>query len=127
MIEFLLLKGKKVIFAIDFPELGEDPLLCFKRSFSLTTKPSKDCVLERKIVATRQEEYRTLIHKIQQRIPALLVYDPISAFCNQDKCYGKRNDIIYYGDDDHLNLEGSRLLATHFKNWLLKESNTIQQ
>lgn len=122
MIEFLLLKGKKVILAVDFPELGEDPSLCLKRLLSLTGRPSKDCIIDRKVVDARQAEYRTLIQKIQNRIPGLLVYDPIPAFCDQEKCYGKSSGVIYYGDDDHLNLEGSRLLGSHFKNWFLKEA-----
>lgn len=120
MIEFLLLKGKKVIFAIDYPELGKDPLLCLKRPFSFTERQT--CILDRKIVDKRQEEYRVLVERIKQKVPSLLVYDPILAFCDQDKCYGKRNDIIYYGDDDHLNLDGSRLLTNHFTNWFINEA-----
>ena len=115
-IKFLLSKGKKVIFAIDFPELGEDPLLCIKRSFSLTGSKSK-CILERYIVDVRQKEYRELVKQLKQQIPELLLYDPTSAFCDHDKCYGKKNNIIY-GDSHHLNIEGSKLLMDDFKRFL---------
>lgn len=117
MIEFLLSKGKKVIFAVDYPELGMDPLLCRKRSFSLTA-PLSECILKKHIVSKRQEEYRKLIQEIKQYTPDVLIYDPTSAFCEHDKCYGAKGDIIYYGDTHHLNIEGSRLLMNDFKNWL---------
>jgi hypothetical protein len=48
---------------------------------------------------------------------SLLIYDPTNLFCNEKKCYGKKNDIIYYADDDHLNLEGSKILVDDFKKW----------
>jgi hypothetical protein len=119
-IKFLQEKGKKVIFAIDFPELGENPSLCFKRTFSLT-RNLKSCLVERYAVDLRQKEYRELIQQIQQQTPGLLVYDPISAFCGNNHCYGKRGDMIYYADDDHLNLEGSKLINNHFKEWFTRE------
>ena len=121
MIEFLLSKGKKVIFAIDYPELGIDPTTCLKRPFYLSNKERSDCLLGRNVVDERQKEYRDLVTKIQLRVPSIIVYDPYEIFCNQAKCDGKKGDTILYGDDDHLNLEGCKLLMHHFKSWLLEQ------
>jgi peptidoglycan/LPS O-acetylase OafA/YrhL len=121
IIRFLQLKGKKVILMIDFPELGIDPESCFKRKLSLYKDRCNDCTLERGVVDARQKEYREMIQSIQHSVPNLLVYDPTPAFCSKDKCYGKMGSVIYYGDDDHLNLNGSTLLINHFKNWFSKE------
>jgi hypothetical protein len=114
--------GKKVIFAIDIPELGVDPRTCFKRPINISKQDAADCLVHRDVVQARQKEYRELVAKIQQRVPSLLVYDPISAFCDDIKCYGKKNNIIYYYDDDHLNTEGAKLLINHFYKWLIKKA-----
>ena len=118
MIKFLLSKGKKVIFMIDYPELGIDPALCFKRLFSLSKNEKHSCLLDKTIVDTRQKEYRELVTRIQEQVPSLIIYDALPAFCDKDICYGKKNNVIYYGDDDHLNIVGSDILIRHFKNWL---------
>lgn len=97
---------------MDWPELGEDPNLCLARSFSCNT-----CIIKRSTIDERQKEYRQLVKQIQDEVPNLLVYDPIDAFCDKEQCYGKK-DVIYYGDDNHLNFAGSTLLINHFKQWL---------
>ncbi len=120
IVKLLLSKGKKVIFVIDFPELGIDPATCRKRKFSMK-KGIANCLLDKNIVDARQREYRQIIRKMQQQVPSLIIYDPISAFCNGNICYGKRDEIIYYGDYDHLNRNGSELIGKHFKDFLLKQ------
>ncbi|XVN42678.1 MAG: SGNH hydrolase domain-containing protein [Candidatus Rickettsia vulgarisii] len=120
-IEYLLAQGKKVIFVIDFPELGVEPTSCLKRVVNIYQKEISNCLVNRRVVDERQKEYRELVNQIQQKVPSLIIYDPITAFCDEEKCYGKRNDIIYYSDNNHLNLEGSKLLINHFKNWFFDE------
>jgi peptidoglycan/LPS O-acetylase OafA/YrhL len=126
MARWLISKGKKVIFAADFPELGVEPQSCVSRSLSFSKKKASACLLQRSVVDERQRLYRELIMDVQRQVPSILVYDPTSAFCDQDICYGKRDNIIYYGDDDHLNQNGSGVLFEHFKAWLLNQGILLQ-
>jgi peptidoglycan/LPS O-acetylase OafA/YrhL len=118
LINFLISLGKKVIFAVDIPELGIDPKSCIKRAINPTNKNIHNCLIDKKEVDARQKEYRELIAEIQKRCPSLLVYDPTPAFCDELYCYGKKGDIIYYNDDDHLNVAGAQILYNHFMKWL---------
>jgi hypothetical protein len=119
-ITFLHQKGKKVIFVIDVPELGEDPKLCVDRLFH----KASPCIIARNIVDERQKEYRALVQEIKRKAPDLLIYDATAPFCDEEKCYGKR-DVIYYGDDDHLNLHGSEFLIKDFILWLSKQGISL--
>lgn len=117
-IDYLISKGKKVIFAIDIPELGIDPVnSCVRRATNLNSNIVSNCIIKRESVDNRQREYRELVAKIKKRVPSLLVYDPISLLCDQENCYGKKGEIFLYGDDDHLSVEGGKLLTDHFKKW----------
>jgi hypothetical protein len=39
------------------------------------------------------------------------VVDPASLLCDDLKCMASRNGVSYYFDDDHLSLDGARLVA----------------
>ncbi len=119
-IKFLQSKGKKVIFAIDVPELGMDLKSCFKRLVNISNRDVANCTNDRTIMDARQKEYRELIVKIQQKVPNLLIYDPTSAFCDENKCYGKRDGIALYLDANHLNIEGAKVLGQDFKKWAIE-------
>ncbi|UOO87927.1 acyltransferase [Vitreoscilla massiliensis] len=41
--------------------------------------------------------------------------DPLPYLCDQKQCYGSRNNVPYYFDDDHLSLRGARRLAPLFE------------
>ncbi len=117
LINYLISKGKKVIFIIDTPELGFDPKECLKRPLNFWKKMPA-CSLPRNEVDTRQKKYRELVAEIQKRTPSLLVYDPTHLFCDESKCYVKKNGIIIYADDDHLNDEGAKILVNDFVRWV---------
>jgi len=118
VINLLISKGKKVIFVIDWPELGIDPKSCVKRPMTITEREVSECIITRDTVNNRQKKYRELIAEIKTRVPSLMIYDPISVFCDNEKCYGKKDHIIYYLDDDHLNMRGAKLLIEDFQKWL---------
>lgn len=117
IIKEFIAKGKKVIFVIDTPELGIDPKSCFQRPFNFLMPEANSCLLDRHIVDERQKEYRNLVSLIKARVPELMVYDATTAFCDEKWCYGKKDQVIYYGDDDHLNSNGAEVLAKDFVNW----------
>ena len=117
LINFLNSQGKKVVFVIDNPAIGFDPKTCLKRPLNFWKKMSA-CSLDRSDVDARQKKYRELVAEIQKRVPSLLVYDPNHLFCDEHKCYVKKDDIILYYDQDHLNQEGAKILVNDFVKWV---------
>ena len=76
------------------------------------------CSLDRSEVDARQKKYRELVAEIQKRIPSLVVYDPTHLFCDKHRCYVKKDGVILYNDDDHLNDVGAKILINDFINWV---------
>jgi hypothetical protein len=109
----LIQMGKRVVFVIDWPELGIDPHGC-----AAARPESANCSVARTVVDARQKEYRELVAKIKQRNPGMLIYDSLPLFCDDEKCYGKDNQIIYYNDKDHLGILGSKKLLDAIGDWL---------
>ena len=117
IINFLESKNKKVIFAIDNPELGIDPTICLQRSINIFSKKVFDCSYSINLLNERNKEYHEAINEIKEKFPNLLVYDSTLVLCDNIKCYGKIGKDILYEDDDHLNVIGSNLLGKDFKKW----------
>ncbi len=112
--------GKKVVFVIDYPELGMDAKFCVEaRPFTFGKKPAVlSCVNPRSAVDARQKFYREKIAAIQRRNPGLLVYDTLPVFCSDTECTGKDDRHIFYHDDDHLSNSGSKMLLDKIVAWL---------
>ncbi|MFT3813111.1 MAG: acyltransferase family protein [Acidovorax sp.] len=107
----LLKQGKNVIFVVDPPELGENPRGCFSgRPVSITEKPFSSCSQDLSKVMERQAQYRSLIQKIKKDNPQMEIYDPLSIFCDEARCYGLRAGRMLYWDDDHVSVRGSELV-----------------
>jgi hypothetical protein len=124
---FLFQKGKKVIFVVDVPEIGFDPRKCIKKPIQIIDKEVSKCVVPRSEVDIRQKEYRELIAEIKKRVPELMVYDPTPIFCDSENCYAKKDDLLLYYDDDHLNHLGTKILIDDFNKWLQQQNSYINQ
>ena len=110
-IKKLLEQGKRVVFVIDPPELGENPRYCFSmRPVSITERSFSSCSHDRSKVIKHQAQYRSLVQKIQEDNPLMDTYDPIALFCDEMRCYGLREGRMLYLDDDHISVRGSELL-----------------
>lgn len=123
LVQQLLKSGKKVIFMVDWPELGASPKACIgSRLVSAGRSEGKsDCMNPRSIVDERQAEYRQLIGALQAKNPEMKVYDPLDIFCDENTCYGIKGTHVYYFDDDHISLRGSTLVIRDFQAWLGRE------
>lgn len=71
-------------------------------------------------VAIRRDQYQArnaYILQVQDRAHeqcGIGILDPLPYLCDDQFCYGSRNNIALYEDDNHLNLNGSALLAPMF-------------
>ena len=107
-LDALLAAEKKVTFLYDVPELGFDIRNCFSfRPMTMTTKVERPCAVSRKDFETRTEAYRTMVNKILSERPAIKVIDLSEALCDEQWCWGAKNDTLFYIDDDHLSHRGA--------------------
>lgn len=111
--ELSKLRNAKVIFAIDVPELGIDSG-CRRPWISLS-----DCYVDRAEFEQRTSGYRSLVYSIASDYPRIAVFDPTSAFCNEEVCSGYRKETGYlYRDADHLSEEGSLYFSMKLAEWM---------
>ena len=102
--------SKRAVLALDIPELDFDPEYCLGR-LSSSTRFGKQCAIERRSVDERQRNYRSVVQRLQSEYPRLTVFDPIPLLCDSVWCYAKRNGLLMYRGDNHLGVDGSRIVA----------------
>jgi peptidoglycan/LPS O-acetylase OafA/YrhL len=105
--------GKKVVFLHQVPEFGFYPPFCGPRPVPITGWSGRgSCTLPQGLVNARQAAYRRLLEPIQAQHASLAVVDPLPLLCDGALCsmIGGGGQFLYR-DDDHLNLEGGRLVA----------------
>lgn len=116
-------QGKKIIFALDIPELGIDngcnpgakrievgPIVLHTISGEV---PSTDCRIPKTEYIQRNNRYRSLVKAVASEFANITVFDPERLFCDDDWCYGYLPTVGYlYKNVDHLNAVGSNYLAS---------------
>ncbi len=111
-IERLLAKNKKIIFVIDWPEIGFDPQSCVdSRPLRLTDWVKQPCVLPRQDFEQRSREYRELVLSVLKDFPSVKVFDAPALLCDDQWCWAMKDHMLLYRDDHHLSIEGSRYLT----------------
>ena len=104
--------SRKIILVFQVPELGFDPKSCILRPFQSKVH---ECVVERKAVLARQENYRRLILKAVDNFKNTIIYDPIDIFCDPINCRPIKNGLMLYRDGDHVNITGAREILGDMK------------
>jgi hypothetical protein len=102
--------GRRVVLFLDVPELFFDPQYCDAR-LAQTTSGEKPCAVPRQATLARQSDYRAVVQRLQRENPLLVVFDPMPLLCDDEWCYAKRDSVLMYGDNNHVNQVGSRLIA----------------
>ncbi len=101
--------GKRVVFLHAVPELPFNARECIawapNRFVSRTPRPA--CQTARALTDARALEFRPLLDGILAKYPQVLVFDPVPLMCDDAACYGRRDGVLLYRDDDHLSLDGS--------------------
>jgi len=104
--------GKSISYFLQPPELGVPPRNCLGRPLELVSTAS--CAISVKEYRERMSEYRAILTKAKAAFPTMSVWDPQPLFCDVKRCQGLIENKLMYADDDHLSIEGSRLVAARF-------------
>lgn len=115
-IEFLINRNIKVVFVRDTPDLpGNLYDYCKLRS----PVESKDCVMDKSEVFRGRVLEDQLVERLHNEFPGMTIVDPLNLFCDESFCYLKKNGVLYFRDQHHLSISGSREVA----NMLLDKIN----
>jgi peptidoglycan/LPS O-acetylase OafA/YrhL len=108
----LVNSGLAVSYFLQVPELGVSPGTCMGRPFARTSAPS--CMVPVGAYMDRMHEYRKILARMQVLYPRLAILDPQPLLCDSTHCRAVLGNKLLYADDDHLSVEGSRVMAAHF-------------
>lgn len=114
------LKNGRVVFVIDWPELGiangcnyePKSIRLGRHTLRDSTPKPETCYIERDLYEARAGRYKTLVSSVSREFPSIQVFDPTELFCDSRLCRGtdpKGNP--WYRDWDHLSDEGSVYVA----------------
>ncbi len=109
-VQYLVDADKSVYYFLQVPELGVPAKNCLGRPLRLTK--TTDCVISLYEFRERMEEYRQNIKALTTKLSTLKLIDPLPLFCDELVCRGIINDTLFYADDDHLSVNGSRYVAS---------------
>jgi peptidoglycan/LPS O-acetylase OafA/YrhL len=115
----LVATKKHVIFVIDVPELGVEPINCrpgihvpvFGSSYLI--RGGQACVVSRKEYDDRALKYRTMVTRIAKEFPEVDLFDPTALFCDDQLCHGVKDGKMLYRDVDHLSDDGADYVVSH--------------
>ena len=115
-LDALLAAGKKVTFLHDVPELGFDIRRCFSfRPLSISPNDTHTCSLSRVDFEKRTSAFKTMVDKILTQRPEVKVIDLAKALCDEKRCYGSKDGVLFYIDDDHLSHRGSAYVVNKLR------------
>jgi peptidoglycan/LPS O-acetylase OafA/YrhL len=109
--------NKKVIYIVDAPEMGFAPETCVDvRPFKLINNKKATCGVPKEVFNKRNASYLTIVAAQVQAFPQVKFLYPSKYLCDDQFCYAKKGDTIFYRDDDHLSYEGSLRLGQLLEN-----------
>lgn len=120
----LLKAGKKVTFLYDVPELGFNIKRCANtRPISIASKVMTPCAVEKEKFLERNREFKTMTERVFNRYKDVRVIDLAEALCDSKYCYGAKDGVLFYTDDDHLSYRGAKFVTEKLKDKFGLDSN----
>jgi len=113
--------NKKILFVIDIPELGVDPLFCdvtgkkinfFGTEVRIRNPDNQKCNVSRDEYESRAGKYREVVFRVLADYPEVLLFDPLEFLCDEKICRGIVDGHALYRDADHLSAFGSAYIAS---------------
>lgn len=120
--------GKQVIFVMDWPELGFDPRSCVdNRPWRLTMHVRTPCAVALPAANSPTARYQQMVRNVLRQFPHARLWNTPEYFCDTEHCWGMKNGVMLYRDDNHLSMAGSLFLGEHFNREWLTVPPTLNQ
>lgn len=101
--------GKRVVVVFDVPILPFSPDVCKIRPLRITPQP--ECKFPREVHEKNSSPYKKILLSTIVKYKNISYFDPSEVLCDSDYCYGANAASLLYNDDNHVNIEGARLVA----------------
>lgn len=108
--------GKEVVLVLDNPEFPFRPNRCApglpaRTALIEAVLDDHNCSVSLASVQHRQQAYRALVARLEQRHPGLRSVDPLPAVCQGGECSVLRDGALLYMDSHHLSRKGAQLVV----------------
>ena len=113
-IEFLQSRHVRPILFLGVPNPSYDIRNCYARPFL----PAREtCVRDGDEQRRARASFLDLTDALRRKYPALLVFDPLPAFCGAESCRLREGQTPLFRDNNHLSSYGSDVVADEFVTW----------
>jgi peptidoglycan/LPS O-acetylase OafA/YrhL len=109
--------NKKIVYIVDSPELYKDPRSCVRSKFINFSSACSIDILKSDFIA-RISPYYKIIEENKKAFPNVIFSNTEEIFCDADRCYGVKNNVLLYASRDHLSPDGSRYFVSHISKLL---------
>lgn len=107
-VDALTIANKKVFIAEDVPDFSFDPKKCkYSRPFS----QADGCVEGNKAFYKKYKRYYPIFESLAKNNPKVQILETASYFCDSNNCAMAKDGNIFYRDNNHLNIIGSKYLG----------------
>ena len=108
--------NKKIIYIVDIPELGFAPEQCVDiRPYKLVENTKNICGIPKATFIERNASYLAIVAQQAKSFPSVTFVYPSNYLCDDQFCYAKKDNVIFYRDDDHVSFEGSLKIGQLFE------------
>lgn len=118
--------GRKIILVQDVPRFDVDPYTGMLAQLiplrgwltSIATAPITSLEDPNRISMSRvkQDTARNIVNNVFEKHPEVQILDPFAGMCNQLGCVFKKDNLVYYGDSQHLSKSGAKYLSRYLTN-----------
>lgn len=116
-------KGVSMVVQAPIPDWKYPPSQCQRQWFRPSLNRPADCELDVTTEQTTRAPLMDVLRQMETASPNLYVYDPFSAFCNEEGCDAFASDgTPLFRDANHLNDYGAERLYADFKQYLTSNS-----
>lgn len=107
-VQVLQNSGKKIYITDDIPKFGFDPQRCkFQRPLTQSTK----CDEPRENIDSQRAKYLADLQEVVRRNPGVEWIEISSLMCSGATCSMARDGQLFYRDNNHLNIPGSKFVG----------------
>lgn len=126
-LQLLTSTGAKVLVMADTPEASFDVPKCRAILSRLHLDMAQCRSVDRKAVEDRLALVNSLLAEASADISGVHVFWPLDSLCDAKVCYLAKGEALYYGDSNHLALDGSMALAARLRETLQGMGLATQQ
>lgn len=110
LIESLIKANKRVYIVDDIPGFKFGPSKC---KYAGRLGQEHNCRQNIESINRKRMDYYTILNSVSEKYPSLKIIDTAGFFCDDNYCSMGRDGILYYRDNHHLNVEGSKSLSSY--------------